>query len=431
MKKIYMKIDGIHCEHCEVKIKEQLLKNKKIKDVIFDGNIACISYVGKLKNSELIDSIIDIDYFTKDEYISNNINDLLDRVKLLEFIIIFFVIIVLFLFIKLLFGFNIFNVIPNINSNITYGMLFVTGLLTSIHCISMCGAINLMASVSTNRNFKRPIVYNLGRVISYTLIGGVCGLVGSVISFNETFKGIIILFASILMFLMSLKMLGIINFKFPKLLKFRFNNKSRNSFVVGLLNGFMPCGPLQAMQVYALSTGSFFNGALSMFLFSLGTVPLMLSVGFIFNIVNGKLKILLNKIASVLILILSLVMLNRAFLSFNIDVTKIFKDYGNYTSSVLVDDYQLVEFDLDYSHYEDIIVQKDIPVKIIIHVNKKYLTGCNNEIHIKEYGIEKELVEGDNIIEFIPNSEGVFTYTCWMNMIKNNIKVIDDIDYFK
>ena len=102
-----------------------------------------------------------------------------------------------------MFGFNVFNAIPTIDSNITYGMLFITGLLTSIHCISMCGAINLMAVVNTSskRNLKRPILYNLGRLISYTFIGGLVGLVGSVISISNTISGIIIIIASILMFL--------------------------------------------------------------------------------------------------------------------------------------------------------------------------------------------------------------------------------------
>ena len=92
----------------------------------------------------------------------------------------------------------------------------------------------------------------------------------------------------------------------------------------------MPCGPLQAMQVYALSTGSFIGGALSMFLFSLGTVPLMLFVGIVVNIFKGKRKILINKIASILILILSIVMLNRGLLSLNIDLFRGFKNYGDF-----------------------------------------------------------------------------------------------------
>ena len=49
----------------------------------------------------------------------------------------------------------------------------------------------------------------------------------------------------------------------------------------------------------------------------------------------------------------------------------------------------------------------------------------------KDFNIQKQLKEGDNIIEFTPNKEGTYTYTGWMNMIKNNIKVVDDPDYFK
>ena len=192
----------------------------------------------------------------------------------------------------------------------------------------------------------------------------------------------------------------------------------------------MPCGPLQAMQVYALSTGSFFKGAFSMFLFCLGTIPLMLFIGILFNILKGKWKIVFNKVASVLILILSLVMLNRGLLYLNIDLFKN-NNYDGFTIAKLEDSVQTVEFDLSYNNYQDIILQKGIPVKMVIHVDKKYLTGCNNEIIINEFNIKQELKEGDNVIEFTPKEEATITYTCWMNMIKNTIKVIDDKDYFE
>ena len=107
-------------------------------------------------------------------------------------------------------------------------------------------------------------------------------------------NGIIILVASLIMLLMSFNMLGIIEFRLPFINKIKLKTKSRNSFIIGLLNGLMPCGPLQAMQVYALSTGSFIKGALSMFLFSLGTVPLMLLVGIFYNLIKGKGKIIIN-----------------------------------------------------------------------------------------------------------------------------------------
>ena len=429
MKIKYVKIDGIHCEHCIETITNELLKSKKIKKVIIKNNIAHITYEGNLTNKEIIKTINGLDYITKDEYILDSLNRLNNRIELKEFILIVSIIIIIWLLIKNIVGFNIFNVIPNIDSSITYGMLFVTGLLTSIHCISMCGAINLVAVSSSKKGIKSPLLYNLGRVVSYTLIGGIVGLLGSVISFNDTVKGIIILIASILMLLMSLSMLGIIDFRLPKFK--RIKSKSHNAFIIGLLNGFMPCGPLQAMQVYALSTGSFIKGALSMFLFSLGTVPLMLFVGVFYSIIKGKGKILLNKIASILIMILSLVMLNRGLITLGFNIENIFNDYGSYTKSTIKENYQEVKFDLEYSDYEDIIVQKGIPVRMIINVDKKYLTGCNNEISIKEFNINKKLEEGENIIEFVPEDEGVYTYTCWMEMITNNIKVIDNKKIFK
>ena len=430
MKKKYVKIDGIHCEHCIDAITNELLKNKNIKDVIIKNNIAHISYNNKLTNKEIIDTITSIDYITKNEYISDNLKDLDSKISIIEFIIILLALLLVWFIINKIFGYNIFNVIPNIDSNITYGMLFITGILTSIHCISMCGAINLVAVYDSNKNYKRPLLYNLGRVISYTLIGGLVGLIGSIFTLSNIANGIVILIASLIMLLMSFNMLGIIDFKLP-FKRIRIKRKTRNAFIVGLLNGLMPCGPLQAMQVYALSTGSFIKGVLSMFLFSLGTVPLMLMVGVIYNLVKGKGKIIINKIASVLILILSLVMLNRGLSTLGINFNKVFTDYDNYTKSVIKDDYQEVRFNLEYNDYEDVIVQKGIPVKMIIHVDKKYLTGCNGELELRDFDKYIKLEEGDNIIEFTPNEEGTYTYTCWMNMIKNNIKVIDDIDYFK
>ena len=103
------------------------------------------------------------------------------------------------------------------------------------------------------------------------------------------------------MLIMSLSMLGICSLKNIKLFKNKIH--SRNSFVIGLLNGLMPCGPLQAMQLYALSTSNFIYGALSMLLFGLGTVPLMFFSSFIFNNLKGKKKIFLNKTSAVLIFI--------------------------------------------------------------------------------------------------------------------------------
>lgn len=230
---------------------------------------------------------------------------------------------------------------------------------------------------------------------------------------------------------MSLNMLNIINFKLPRLISFKSKVKTSNSFIIGLLNGLMPCGPLQAMQVYALSTGSFIKGSISMFLFCLGTIPLMLGVGLIFNVVKGRKKVILNKVASVLILLLSVAMLFRGISTLGINYTALFNDYGNYTASTIYNDYQEVKINLSYGSYDDIIVQKSKKVRLIINVSKKYLTWCNNVLLINEFNIKKNLEEGENVIEFTPEKIGTYSMNCWMNMITNNIKVIDDEKYFE
>lgn len=65
-----------------------------------------------------------------------------------------------------------------------------------------------------------------------------------------------------------------------------------------------------------------------------------------------------------------------------------------------------------------------------MNVDKKQLNGCNEEILINEFGIDKKLNIGKNEIEFLPEKEGEYLYSCWMNMITNKIKVIDDKDFF-
>lgn len=428
--KVFVKIEGISCSHCLDTIETNLLKEKNIIKVESQNNIAIIEYVGKLEKKKIIKLINSFGYLTQESYISDDITLLSDKVKPVEIIIILLIIILVFYLLNKIIGFNIFNVIPTIDENITYGMLFVTGLLTSIHCVSMCGAINLLTVINktTKRSYKKPILYNLGRLISYTALGGIVGLIGSVLTVNKTVTGIIILLAAIVMFLMALAMLGLIPLKKLKLI--RHKTVTANPLIIGLLNGLMPCGPLQVMQVYALSTASPIKGAISMFLFCLGIIPLMLGTGLFLNKLTGKWKIIVNKIATCLILILSVVMLNQALLYINIDLFKN-NDDSTYQKAILKETYQEVKINVSYGNYQDIIIQKDIPVKLIIHVDEDKLTGCNNEIYLAKYKIKKKLKVGDNIIEFTPTKEETLTYTCYMNMIKNNIKVIDNKKYFE
>ena len=314
-------------------------------------------------------------------------------------------------------------------------MIFVVGLLTSVHCIAMCGGINLSQSVSSAQNnvkiFTSNFNYNFGRIISYTLVGGIVGAIGSVISFNGAFKGAVAIVAAFFMIIMAINMLGIFpsfrkfNVRMPKKVAIFLNNskKGKSSFYIGLINGLMPCGPLQTMQLYALSKASFIGGAISMFLFSLGTVPLMFTFGVISSKLNKKFAEKMLTVSAIIIFILGLGMLNTGLSLSGLKINIKTNNYENMAE--MVDDYQQIETTIDYGSYEPITVKKGIPVKWIINVPAEKINGCNNEIIIPKYNIDLKLKVGENIIEFTPYEEGIINYSCWMGMINSTITVIN------
>lgn len=426
---LYVGIEGIYCQHCVETITKTLSALDGVEAVSIRQNTARITGQNLPDADTIIAAIRRIGYETDESKISR------DRpktaVRWYELLLIAAVVLLAVFGVNRLFGYNVFNAIPTVDSSLSYGMLFVTGLLTSIHCITMCGALGIYASSETNsvRSMKRPLLYNTGRVLSYTLIGGVIGLASSVFSVSGTLRGIVILLAAVLMLLMALSMLGYIQFRLPRLFRLRIGGGHLGAFVIGLLNGLMPCGPLQALQLYALSAGGFLPGALAMLMFALGTVPLMLLSGAAINLTKGRTRLIIGKAAPVLMLILALSMANRGLLTLGVDVTDSLPSrYGGYVVSSLEDGVQTAEFDLDYDSYADIVVQRGVPTRLVIHADENKLTGCNNRVVSREFGFDVTLTAGDNVIEFTPEREGEYVYTCWMNMIKNHIRVVENLE---
>jgi sulfite exporter TauE/SafE/copper chaperone CopZ len=338
-----------------------------------------------------------------------------------------------------------FNFIPQVNQNMGYGILFAAGLITSLHCIAMCGGINLSQCVSYNfgedhpgkmARMKPSLMYNAGRVVSYTILGGIVGALGSVISFSGVMKGIIAILSGVFMVIMGLNMLNI----FPWLRKFNprmprfFGNKIHNNngkhdpFYVGLLNGLMPCGPLQAMQIYALGTGSALAGATSMLFFSLGTLPLMFGFGVISSFLSGKFTHRMMKVSAMLVMILGIIMLNRGLNLSGINLSgAVYAASATSNVAQIEGGTQTVTTKLEQGKYAPIIVQKGLPVKWTISAASSDINGCNETLAIPKFGITQKLVPGNNLIEFTPDESGNIPYTCWMGMISSNIKVVDDV----
>ncbi|MEL7656073.1 MAG: sulfite exporter TauE/SafE family protein [Bacillota bacterium] len=453
---ITFRVNGMSCVNCENKI-ERTLKNKKgIANAIvsYGKGTAIVTYDPALITAAEIEDIINqLGYqVVKQENRKNIMQAAETSFDGVQIVGVFVILLALYVIINRFGGFNIFNSFPEAKEGMGYGMLFLIGLLTSTHCIAMCGGINLSQCVpystagneKTSRlaNMSPSILYNSGRVISYTIIGGLVGALGSVVSFSGTGKGIIALIAGVFMVIMGLNMLNLFpglrrfNPRMPKIFAIKINEQknSNRPLYVGLLNGLMPCGPLQAMQLYALSTGDPLKGALAMFLFSLGTVPLMFGLGALSTLLTKRFASRMMTVSAVLVVILGVFMFSNGMalagyaVPFTAGSEKQIGSSSNGAAAEIVDGVQIVTTKLTSGGYEPIVVQAGIPVQWNMQAEAGDINGCNNRIVIPEYNIEKSLEPGDNIIEFIPEKSGVIPYSCWMGMIRSQISVVDDIE---
>ena len=324
---------------------------------------------------------------------------------------------------------------PVARAGMSLGALFVVGLMTSLHCVSMCGGINLAQSANAVQRGDRPsranLLYNLGRVISYTLTGGIIGALGTTISVTPAVKAGVQIAAAVFMLIMALNLLGgfswlrRLSISLPKGLITRILGKSakHSSFVIGLANGLMPCGPLQSMQLFALSAGSWWMGALSMLFFSLGTTPLMLGVGLLGGRLNQKHARYMHIASALLVMLMGMSMLSGGLALAGVDTAASVPGVNG--QAVIQDGVQYVHSDLDYRSYPTITVQAGIPVRWTLTAEEGKLNGCNNEIVIPAYGMSIPLHVGDNVIEFTPEQSGTIPYTCWMGMLPGRIVVVD------
>jgi len=183
----------------------------------------------------------------------------------------------------------------------------------------------------------------------------------------------------------------------------------------------MPCGPLQAMQFYALASGSITRGALSMGIYALGTAPLMFGFGSFISLISKEKIKQVMKFSGAVVIILGIVMLNRGLINFGYGFRSFIPKEASSQTEYIVDgnisEYQVVNMDLTYRGYSPnvLFIKKDVPARWIINV--KQMSGCTDEIIMPDYNIKKQLEYGENIIEFVPDKLGEIKFSCWMQMV--------------
>lgn len=426
MKTIKLAVKNIVCQSCVKAISECLNDEKTVNSVVVDEQSGMVIIEGKNNlNSKQIEMKLEALGYP-----------VVEEKNYEKWKIIFFILLGLVLLRFLSMNQSLVELI-DLSRQQSYGVVFLVGVLTSFHCVFMCGGIAMSQSISEGKNhntMKSTLSYNIGRIISYTLIGGIVGGIGSLVMVSDQFRGAITIGAGLFMLLFGLKFLGIL-----KLPSFKKKHKAvnintekdryHNNFVIGLLNGFMPCGPLQTIQLYALSTGSFLVGATSMFVFALGTVPLMLGVGIFTSRINRSQGARLLKISALAVMLLGVVMFNRGLSLYGLSLPGLpdleYADSNENSSGPKLseDGFQEVTLVVTGSDYkfEEATIQMGIPTRIMIDVQS--VSRCSNPIIIPKYNLTKDLIREEPVIEFTPEEIGDLKISCWMGMITTKIEV--------
>ena len=176
-----------------------------------------------------------------------------------------------------------------------YGTAFVIGLVASVStCMAVVGGLTLSISANFAKEgdkTKPQIYFHLGRLISFFVLGGVIGALGSVFQLGLMGTFALNVFVALVLLILGINLLDVfpaikkLQPTIPKFIGKRVHglkdiNHTLTPFLVGIATFFLPCGFTQSMQIYTLTTGSFLTGALIMFSFALGTLPVLALLSF-------------------------------------------------------------------------------------------------------------------------------------------------------
>lgn len=188
-----------------------------------------------------------------------------------------------------------------------YLTAFITGLFGSLHCIGMCGPIALalpnQGTTLLQHTYSR-LLYNLGRVLTYALLGAVLGVFGFGLKLAGMQQGVSIIAGVIIVAVAlagSTTLERILQKPFQLVFKNRmgalFSKKSYLSvFLIGVLNGMLPCGFVYIALMGAIAVQSVAGSSLYMVLFGLGTVPMMFGISFISKFLSAGIRSKLNRV---------------------------------------------------------------------------------------------------------------------------------------
>ncbi len=446
-------VKGMHCPSCEILIERKLLEKDGVEAVEASANIGevRVEYEGSKPSTEILNKLFKKDnyvFFNKDNKELNKV--LMKKKNIIPILLVSLSLILLFITVS---GSGL-SAIVVVNSQSAITAFFLFGLLAGVSsCAALVGGIILSMSkqwsdlysdkVSFFERFKPHFLFNLGRVISYTVLGGLLGALGGIFQFSIVSLSILVFIVSIIMIILALQMLGVQQFRrfqftVPKVVT-RYvadesNFKARYMpFLMGAATLLLPCGFTLSVQALAITSGSFIRGAIVMFSFVLGTVPGLALIGISSTqfLKKPHLTDTFLKIAGILILFFAIYNINAQLnvLGFSslsdINLLNNKESVGDFVPIVLGK--QLIKMDaLSYS-YEPNYFKIRVGQLVRWEITDKGTSGCTNAIISRGlFEGEIELTRGETAVkEFTVKEPGKYKFSCWMGMVSGIIEVVD------
>jgi sulfite exporter TauE/SafE/copper chaperone CopZ len=289
MKKEYeFNVDGMHCAACELVIEKKLSKLQGLKKINVDLAKCKLTIESEENvNLDVLNALVFQDGYKI--YKGKKIEHVINKDELVYGFAFAAMIALLFFVLQKTGIVNLLN-----STEVSLPFVFMVGIVASLStCMAVVGGIvlSISSTLSRQKNTRPLIIFHIARLIGFFVLGGLIGLLGSALILTPQLIFVMNTILFIVMVIMAINLLDI----FPKAGKFQFRlpkswgrkvdnlNGNSNSFaaaLVGISTFILPCGFTQSMQVYALSTKSFSEGALTMFVFALGTLPVLALISF-------------------------------------------------------------------------------------------------------------------------------------------------------
>jgi len=454
MKETTYYVKGMHCSSCEILIEKKLLENEGVTSVEAStgkGEVT-IEYRGERPKAEKLSQI-----FRKDGYsFSDSQDEIKSGLKVKDIIL---VIGIGALFILGFFGLNKLGLseLVDVNSKSSLPMFFLFGLLAGISsCMALVGGLILSMSKqwlelypdenSTLKKIQPHLMFNVGRIISYALLGSTLGAVGSALQLSLRATPILVIVVSIIMILLALQMLGVkaaqkFQLTMPRFITRSIADESRFKgrylpMLMGALTFFLPCGFTITAQGLALISGSAIQGGLIMLFFALGTLPVLLMIGLSSVKLSQKSHYSYSgflKFAGVLVLFFALFNINSQLnvLGFSsisdLEKKPSLSTGGKDGLPPVVDGKQVIKMNASSSGYSPNYFKVKVGIPVRWEITDIGTSGCTNAVISRElFGGQINLTPGQTSTrEFTPTKVGKFKFSCWMGMISGVMEVVD------